>query len=501
MVGFINKFSRNIVLFFFGLITLLYVVGNIFFTVRMENELVNNIVSFNNGITLVNVISLFVLLIIIYYLINKDFFHIKEEYLLALFLLVSFIVGLAWIFLNDIELRELDDAYNCFKAAKNIAIGNLAPLSYKSYISVYPNNIGLVTYLFIHVKLFGVEKALYSIRFVNLIFVLIGYYALYRITKSIFNNRTVVCTLILLMFGSMQFVFYSFFVYGNCLSYTMALLSVMFLLDYFKSNKKINLILSSLFIICSISIKANSLIILIAEAILLILYVINTKKLIVIFVLLLTLLGVYGGTTGLQKFWGNRINIDYNETKLPTICWFAYGLNYDQKRPGGYFNEFEVYHVENGYMPEFTEKRAQTFIDGVLDNFKEKPNVAVRFYSQKFLSSWANPQYEAFDQFRELNNNDFVKNVVGGRTNDVLNVFWDGVSSVIALGLLVFVIKKRKCLNLYSMIGMIIVIGGFLFHALWEVKAIYLYQYFMYLLPYAACGLVSLFDKKDNHVV
>ncbi len=501
MVEFINKFSRNIVLFFFGLITLLYVVGNIFFTVRMENELVNNIVSFNNGITLVNVISLFVLLIIIYYLINKDFFHIKEEYLLALFLLVSFTVGLAWIFLNDIELRELDDAYNCFRAAKNIAIGNLAPLSYKSYISVYPNNMGLVTYLFIHVKLFGVEKALYSIRFVNLIFVLIGYYALYRITKNIFNNRTVVCTLILLMFGSMQFVFYSFFVYGNCLSYTMALLSVMFLLDYFKSNKKVNLILSSLFIICSISIKANSLIILIAEAILLILHVINTKKLIVIFVLLLTLLGVYGGTTGLQKFWGNRINIDYNETKLPTICWLAYGLNYDQKRPGGYFNEFEVYHVENGYMPEFTEKRAQTFIDGVLDNFKEKPNVALRFYSQKFLSSWANPQYEAFDQFRELNNNDFVKNVVGGKINNVLNVFWDGISSVVAIGLFVFVIKKRNCLNLYSTIGMIIVIGGFLFHTLWEVKAIYLYQYFMYLLPYAACGLVSLLDKKDNHVV
>ena len=361
--------------------------------------------------------------------------------------------------------------------------------------------MGLVTYLFIHIKLFGVEKALYSIRIVNLIFVLIGYFALYKITNNIFNNRLINCVLVLLMFGSMQFVFYSFFVYGNCLSYTMALLSVMFLLDYFKNTKIFNLFFSSLFIICSISIKENSLIILIAEAILLILYVINTKKIVVLFVLLLTLLGTYGGTSGLQKFWGNRADIDYGDTKLPTICWFAYGLNYDQRRPGGYFNEFEVYHVENGYMPEFTEKRAQTFIDGVLENFKEKPNVALRFYSQKFLSSWANPQYETFDQFRELNNSDFVKNVVGGKINDVLNIFWDGVSSVIALGLLVFVIIKRNCLNLYSMIGMIIVIGGFLFHTLWEVKAIYLYQYFMYLLPYAACGLVSLIDKKDNHVV
>ena len=48
------------------------------------------------------------------------------------------------------------------------------------------------------------------------------------------------------------------------------------------------------------------------------------------------------------------------------------------------------------------------------------------------------------------------------------------------------------------MVGAVIVIGGFLFHAFWEVKSIYLYQYFMYLLPYAAYGLVSLNDEKYN---
>lgn len=497
MIRIINKFSKNIVLFFFGLFTLLYAVGNIFFTVHM-NELVTNTVSFNKGITIANIICLALFLCLIYVLIKKDFFNISEKFLLIFFLLISLIAGLVWIFSNDPVLRELDDAYNCFRAAKNIAIGNLASLSYKSYISVYPNNIGLVTYLLIHIKLFGADLALYTVRIVNLIFALLGYFALYRITKNIFNNRTVVCTLIMLMFGSMQFVFFSFFVYGNCLSYTMALLSVMFLLDFFKNNKIINLALSSLFIIFSISIKANSLIILIAEAILLILYVINTKKVLVILVLLLTLLGVYGGTTGLQKFWGNKVDIDYNDTKLPTICWFGYGLNYDQRRPGAYLSEFEVYHVENGYMPEFTKLRAQTFIDGVLDAFSDNPKLVARFYGQKFLFSWANPQYETFDQYRELNNNDFVKNVVGGGINDILNTFWDGMSSVVAIGLLIFTIKKSKDLNLYSMIGMIIVIGGFLFHALWEVKAIYLYQYYMYLLPYAAAGLTCLFVKRDE---
>ena len=497
MLKFINKFSRNIVIFFFAAFATLYAIGNIFFTVRM-NELITNIVIFNSGITVINIICLFILLFILYFLIKNNYFNIKEDSFLYVLLFISFMVGIAWIFSNDIQLRELDDAYNCFQAAKNINNGNLESLSYRSYISVYPNNIGLVTYLLIHIKLFGAVLALYTIRIVNLLFVLLGYFALYRITKNIFNNRTVTCTLIILMFGSMQFVFFSFFVYGNCLSYTMALLSVMFLLDFFKSNKITHLVLSSVFIICSISIKANSLIILIAEAIMLILYVINTKKLIVILVLLFTLLGVYGGTTGLKKFWGNRVNINYDNTKLPTICWFAYGLNYDQRRPGGYVSEFEVYHVENGYMAEFTTMRTQTFIDGVLKAFKENPKLAMRFYSQKFLSSWANPQYETFDQYRELKNSDFVKNVVGGQINDILNTFWDGVSSVIAIGLICFVVKKSKELNLYSMIGMVIVIGGFLFHTLWEVKAVYLYQYYMYLLPYAAAGLASLFTIKQH---
>ena len=489
-MAFINKLSKAIVITFFGLFAIIYLLGNIFFTASMSNT-----ASFEKGITIPNIIVLILMMLFVYTLINKDFFHIKEEYLLYSFLFICLLTGLVWIFINDVNLKELDDSYNCFMAAKNIAIGNLAPLSYKSYISVYPNNIGLVTYFLIHIKLFGDVYALYSIRLVNLVFVLLGYFALYRITRILFNDRNINCTLIILMFGSMQFVFFSFLVYGNCLSYSLSLLSVMFLLDYFKNNKIRNIILSGLLIIGSISIKQNSLIIFIAESILLIIYLINTKRIIIIIVLFLTLLGVYGGTTALERFWGNKVGIDYRDTRMPTICWLAYGLNYDERRPGGYFNEFEVYHAENGYMPGFTKIRAQTFIDGVLDSFKENPKLAIKFYSQKFLSSWANPQFEAFNQYGRLEKNEIIESVVDGRINSKINRFWDGISSLVAIGLIVFVLKKVNDIGLYPMVGMVVVIGGFLFHALWEVKAIYLYQYYMYLLPYAACGLTVLFRK------
>lgn len=481
---FINKLSKTVVIIFFGIFAFFYAIGNIFYTVHL-----NQTVNFDKGINFISIVSLFALLSVLYYLINEDFFQIKEEYLLYVFLIISFIIGMTWIFMNDIQLRDLDDAYNCFRAAINIAVGNLEPLSYKSYISVYPNNIGLVTYFLIHIKFFGELGALYSIRIVNLIFVSLGYFALFRITQVIFNNRTINCTLIVLMFCSMQFVFFSFFIYGNCLSYSLSLLSVMFILDYFKDNSLSRLFLSSICIIVSISIKQNSLIILIAESILLFIHFINTKKINIIMVLLLTLIGVYGGTSGLEKFWGNKVNINYNDTRLPTVCWLGYGLNYDERRPGGYSSQFEQYHAENGFVSEFTQIYVKTFINDVLDTFKDNPKLAIRFYSQKFLSSWANPQYETFGQYRELHNSDFVNGVID---NKGLDIFWDGISSIVAIGIVIFLVKQAKNMSLYSMIGMIIVVGGFLFHMFWEVKAVYLYQYYMYLLPYAACGLVNI---------
>ncbi len=489
--------SNNIVKIFFCLFIVLYAISNIFFSVHI-NSLVSNRVTYNFGLEIANIVYLVIVLFLLILLIKKDFFKLSENKLLFIFLTICLITGLFWIFTNDIELRELDDAYNSFRIAKSINNGDYGVLSYRTYISVYPNNIGLVTYDLINIKLFGEIGALYSIRLINLFFVLIGYYSLYAITKILFSNsRLINCALIFLMFGSTQFVFYSFFVYGNCLSYSFALLSVLFLLKYFKDEKICEMLISSISIILSITIKMNSIIVLIAECIYIFLYILKNKKIVTILFIVSSFIGMFLGTTGLQKFWGSRVNIDYNDTKLPTVCWLAYGLNYDETNPGHYFNEFEVYHYDNGFNGEFTGNQAKIFIDGVLNRFKEKPSVALKFYFEKFLVSWANPQYEAFDQFRELNNSELSENIIAGDINDFLDNYWDGVSTIIAIGLVAYIAKRYKKANLFELICAVIVIGGFLFHSFWEVKAIYLYQYFMYLLPYAACGISLLFNDDD----
>ena len=494
----IFKLSDLVVKIFFGIFAVFYGVGNLFFSAKID-ELAGNYVKFSNDINLIKVISFLIIFLVLILLVKKDFFGIKDSTLLYTFLCISFIIGIIWIFINDPIIREAGDSFNCFNAAKTIVGGNYSSLSYGSYISVYPNNIGLVTYFMIHIKIFGEDLALYTIRLVNLIFVLIGYYSLYGIGKNLFKeNRTANCTLIFLMFGSMQFVFYSFMVYGNCVSYSLGLLSIYNLLLYFKNKKINNVFISTISIIGSITIKENSLIILIAELIFLILYSIKNKEKVLIIFMVLMLIGSYAGTTGLQKFWSNRADIDYNNTKLPTICWIAYGLNYDQRKPGSYTSEFEAYHAESGYMAEYTSLQAKAFIDGVLENFKEKPLIMLRFYAQKFLISWADPQYDCLDGYRELNNSDFVNDVIGGNINDVLSNYWNGIANIIAIGLFALLVKKYKDIELFDLLPAVVVIGGFLFHAFWEVKSIYLYQYFMYLLPYGTYGISCLLDRGKN---
>lgn len=493
MLKVFNSVSEKIIKGCFFFFVLIFSIANIFFTTFVNRSTYNEEFKF---VSIVNVLIVLILIALLFLLIKKNFFNISDRKLLISFLIFSFIIGTIWICINDSELKSLDDSYNCFHAALNIVSGNYESLSYKSYLSVYPNNAGFITYLIVMIKLFG--SNLYIIRFVNLVFVLIGYLSLYGICNILFKDRMVNYILIYLLYGSSQFIFYSFIVYGNCISYSLGLFSIYFLLSYLDFNKISHLFISVISIIISIMIKNNSLIILISEIIYLFIHFVNKKKIIVLFSIILMLLGTYLGTSGLQRYWGNKVGINYNDTKLPTLCWFAYGVNYNKDKPGSYTSEFENYHALNDYVSAYTKVEASNFIDNSLKAFKDNPLLALRFYRQKILACFSNPAYDCFDYYADLDKSDFVSNVVSGNINNVITNIYDGFSTLISLGLLYFVFRKYKNINIYQTVCMCVVFGGFLFHMLWEVKAIYLYQYFMYILPYSAYGLKYLYNFRDE---
>ena len=492
---FMEKLGKNIAKYCFTFFVIVYALANIFFTVRQYN-VGNNYAHYLWGLTPVNIILVVLLLGIIYFYLRKARFKINNTLFLGFFLIACLAVGLYWIFSNYQELVTIDDALNCFRSALAVSNGDYSPFYYGTYINTYPHNLTLISYFMLFTNRFG-QGAIKYIRLLNLAAVLIGYLSLYGIGKRLFKNEKADTILILLMFLSMQLVFYAFFVYGNAVSYSFALLSVFLFIIFMQKEKVRYLVLAGAAILFAVFIKSNSLIILVAEIIYLLLYIISKKKWLYTIAVILLIVGQYAVTTGVVKYWENRLDTDYSNS-LPTICWIAYGFNYNENTPGGYTTDFETYHHENGYVREYTETHVKEFINGVLTAFKERPWLIPRFYAQKFLVSFANSEYETFAQYRELPQSPFNESVISGDINDTLNQLWDAASTVIAIGLLAYIIKRFKKITLLELIGGVIVFGGFLFHMFWEVKAIYTYQYFMYLLPYAAYGLVLLFGNKGE---
>lgn len=479
----------------FCLFVIIYGFSNIFFTVRQFND-IDSVANYYFGIDFWHVVLVVCLLVLCFLLVKAGSDKKKNQLFLAIFIISCILLGLYWILSNHPFLIELDDAYNCYRAANLVGKGDYGPLGYKSYINVYPHNLTLVSYFMIYTRIFG-DNATTIIRFVNLVFVIIGYISLYKITDIMFNDERINTLMICLMFMSMQFVFYAFFIYGNAISYSTGMVSIYYFLRYLKEDKLPLLIISMIAIVVSSAIKNNSLIIMFAEVIYLFLKLIDKKKLVLVFITIATIICFWFASSGIIKFWEIRSGNDYSN-KLPRICWIAYGLNYDERHPGGYMNEFELYHHENGFVPEFTIKRAEEFIDGVLKAFSDRPFLVPRFYFQKFLVSFANPEYETFAQYRMLPQSEFNKSVISGKVNDCLNEFWDAVSTLVSIGSVVYIMKYYKKVTLFELLCGVIVFGGFLFHTFWETKAIYLYQYYLFLLPYAACGLKYILFKGDE---
>ena len=155
------------------------------------------------------------------------------------------------------------------------------------------------------------------------------------------------------------------------------------------------------------------------------------------------LLGTYLGTSGLQKYWGNKVDINYNDTKLPTICWLAYGLNYNQDRPGSYTSQFENYHAQNGYVKEYTQNEAKTFIDGILNDFKNKPSLIFRFYSQKFLASFTSPTYDCFDYYQKKDSMNGDNQMYCNKCEDMKDAFY-GTTLYLAPKILIINLNRGK---------------------------------------------------------
>lgn len=366
------------------------------------------------------------------------------------------------------------------------------------YMQIYPNQLGLSAVLEILYRITGGENW-DAFRYLTALSNGAVVYFLYKITDRLFQNRRADCLVLFGSIGCIQIILYSTFLYGIMLGLAFSLAAFYVLLVFLDRKKMIHAVLAGILIGISILIKNNYSIFLVAMVILLLYKALEGKKLKPLLAALILVLATAVLSSGLTAFYEYRSGMKLG-SGMPKSLWVAMGMQ-EGERAEGWYNDFNLdTYTESGYDKEESTQAAEEAIADSLKNFAENPAYALNFYYKKTVSQWNEPTCEAFwiNQFHVGHFSYLVQSIYDGMLGRVLEEFMNLFQSLIYGSVLFCLWRKRKKWSMEQLFLPLAVLGGFLFHTLWEAKSQYILPYFVCMLPCAAAGLAEALDILKN---
>lgn len=257
-------------------------------------------------------------------------------------------------------------------------------------------------------------------------------------------------------------------------------------------------------------IKLNNLIIGIASMITLLLIALtclhtNRMKSIISIILAVIIIPMMfaGGTTAklaVEKLSG----IEFDESKAQPMSFFI-GMGMSSESDHG--NGFYLRKIGSPLAYDLKTEKAKS--DETIANRREQmrtdPVGAMGFFGLKILQTWGDPTYSYGNRLgKTMFNSEADKAVVYNRPMQPLNenpsqkiinsnafmitmrAYCDGIGIIMTLLACIGAWRVRR--NPAFMLPALIVLGGFLFHIVWETQPEYAYTYALMLLPYAGIG-------------
>lgn len=420
------------------------------------------------------------------------------------------------------------DAWSVYSAAQNLAGGDTSVIHpTDSYLSYYPQQVGLMAFFELIIRIWnflpiGLE-AYHFIKCLYVVLTCIIVFFQYKTVHLLWENDRTDCIYLILAGASLPMIMYSSFVYGEIPSFTALSVGLYYLLKLLKKmspdNTKpdntstkwylLQAFISLLGLTLAVMLRKNSLICIIAVVLVVLLESCfsGRKSLLIYCALCITLSLTILPIT--QKCYELRAGSTLR-TGVPAMSYFAMGMQ-EASRGNGWYNGFNIDTYQNAGMDtELTNELSRQAIQERLDYFKQNPGYAIQFYWHKHLSQWSDGTYASRQATLATfgGRNDFFNNLYDGNLSILYIEFYNIYQIVLYLGALLFCIAQcfRKRIqhlqkqketaissdNLTLYIGLISVIGGFLFHILWEANSRYIFIYGLLLIPYAAYGLSLL---------
>lgn len=499
---------------------------------------------------------------------------------------LTFVFGLGILLILFGRTVPAADALSVYNAAAEWILGNTDIIHPTvSYLSYYPQQIGLMAFLELLLRIWNLTGlSVPAWHFIKLVYVCLlcgaiwfQYLSLQYLWPE--NYKKISCCYLVLVCCNLPMIMYSSFVYGEIPSFAALSVGCYLLLrllggvspggssrDNVSRNdapsvtaydyvpRMLRQILftgfgSILFLTLSVMLRKNSLIPIIAVLLVLLFEALrpgrNGKMRLGLLIMAVCLAVTSVGILPLvqkcyEKKAGNTLS-----SGVTAMSYLAMGMQ-EASRGCGWYNGFNIDTYDTAGMDTaLANEISRLAIDERLAYFREHPGYTADFYLHKHLSQWADGTYASRQATLATygGRSAFFKGVYEGSLSGGYIEWCNAWQNVLYLGVLVFCIdslkKRRKskvvghmadqtaghtagCTadhmadqldadqlgtdrhgadrhgadqlgadRLYIYVGLIAVLGGFLFHTFWEANSRYIFSYSLLLMPYCGAGVYT----------
>jgi len=464
---------------------------------NMDNAMLEN-VEYRYDNLLLNIFALTIGIALIY-LINKFVPHIKPFILyISLFLFVS---SFGILFIVSSQSAPTHDSLIVTRAAYYAAQNDYSRIN-DIYFKHFPFQLGYVLYSELLIKILCPTENYLALEIINVLLLAGSYVAILDTVKNLFGNKTAVISAILLAI-CLPPVFFCSFLYGNIPGFFFGMLSVMFLIKFLKSDKWYFGFVSALSIGLSVCLKLNNIILFAAIVITVIFHFFAKRKLIKPAYIILAFICVMSFREIPVKIYEKRANVEFSDG-VPMISWAAMGMNESFIAPGWFnANYTTVNYDSNNQDASASAETSITEIKARLEAFSQDTAYRNDFFAKKALSQFNEPSYQSiwtnqvrgrYDDMGTLAN--YVCNDGETTVKQYMNMYQQLIFLSVCIALFYIIRKKDILLCIYPLS----ILGGVIYHMIFEAKSQYFIVYFVMMIPIAAYGLQQLCQNFEPHI-
>lgn len=200
---------------------------------------------------------------------------------------------------------------------------------------------------------------------------------------------------------------------------------------------------------------------------------------------------------------------------VPSAAYFAMGMEETEGKYGWYNGRNVGLFRDAGYDREQTVLDAKETMKASIGEFQNSKRYLIRFYAGKFLSQWGDPTCVSMREMEETRRHTGelpkpVDSLIFGTGSRILQWGMNVTHSLIYLGLTIYLLsvagaalRKKQYLHLRTVsepeiLLVLFLVGGMLFHQIWEASGRYTMRYYLTMLPLAAWGICRLIGGKQQ---